>query len=117
MYRRVKSQDTDSFILGCSEFFLFCFNLKKKRKKRKDGRKKNKNTESLSAQSMETDLYITKTTLVLSNTPNTNGFAYERGIHVKIWNTKRNTSTHSKISIIGTSHMYGYVLSLPYVVQ
>jgi len=42
MYRRVKSQDTDSFILGCSEFFLFCFNLKKKRKKRKDGRKKTK---------------------------------------------------------------------------
>lgn len=84
MYRREKkkSQDTDSFILGCSEFFLFSFNLKKKRKKRK--KRKKTNTESLSAQSMETHLYITKTTLVLSNTPNTNGFAYERGIHVKI---------------------------------
>ncbi len=68
-------------LLRIFSFSVFCFKLKKERK---DKRKKNK--ESLSAQSMETDIYIffTKTTLVLSNTPNTNGFTYERGIHVKI---------------------------------
>lgn len=68
-------------LLRIFSFSVFCFKLKKIKKRLEE-----KNKERLSAQSMETDIYIffTKTTLVLSNTPNTNGFTFERGIHVKI---------------------------------
>lgn len=120
-----KSQDTGGIILGCSEFLFSCFVLiKKKKKKTKKTRKVYQYRAWKLIYIYITDIYIyncyiyiTKTTLVLSNTPNTNGFTYEKRNSCSNMKYKRNTSTHSEISYIGTSHMYGHVLNLPYVVQ
>lgn len=96
-------------------FFLVFVLLKKKKRKRKQ-----KNKESLSVQSMETYIYIyiTKTTLVLSNTPNTNGFTYEkRNSWSNMKYKKEHVYTQQNIIYWHFPYMYGHVLSLPYVVQ
>lgn len=66
---------------------------------------------------METDLYILPKQLWSSPTLLTRMASLMKEEFMLKYEIQKGTRLHSKISIIGTSHMYGYVLNLPYVVQ
>lgn len=78
-----KLQTALSWVAQNFFFFFFYFNKKKRKKEKRYEGEKTRKVYQHRAWKLNF-FFFTKTTLVLSNTPNTNGFTYERGIQVKI---------------------------------
>lgn len=95
---------------------------KKKRKKKTKKRKKKKQRIRLQSQIMETNNF-TRTTLVLANTPITNGFTYEKALSMlKDEIQKSNTSEKQKGNKTPQHRNYWHfpcvmLCTLPFVVQ
>lgn len=117
----MRSQDRQLFFLGKLRFFClfsgFVGKQKKEKKQKEKNRKRRKKQKGYVYTYRSWKLrffFFTKTTLVLANTPITNGFTYEKAVsmlkdEIQKRNTSKNTSGQQLLALPMCNVMYSTI--------
>lgn len=109
----MKSQDRQLFFLGKLRFFVYFLVLQVNRKKKTKKKTKQQRIRVYIYRSWKL-IFFTKTTLVLANTPVTNGFTYEKRLsmlkdEIQKRSTSKNTSGQQLLALPMCNVMYSTI--------